>query len=83
VTSDATARIHAAFSHMHQGNTALTRDMLRHLDMTQLLQVQLSAMRFIAAAAEVFDERLLASALLTPDALPDGVEGFAIQGRPS
>jgi len=80
---NAAARTHAAWSHMVQGNAHMCRDMLRLLDPLQLLQVQLSACRLIAAAGEVVDEQLLASALLTPDALPDdgGLEVCTWCGR--
>ena len=85
---NAAARANAAWSYTVQGKTDTARDALRHLDGLQLLQLQCHAGRLHALAGEVFDEKTepdiqgLAAALLTPDCptLPEGVEGYAIEG---
>ena len=85
------ARANAAWSYIVQGKTDLARDALRHLDPLQLLQLECHAGRLIGLAAAVFDELTqpdlagLVAALLTPDCptLPEGVEGYAIEGRPA
>jgi hypothetical protein len=84
IPTDAPTHVVCAYRWLDHGDVAMTEDRLRQLtpgEQREAYTVLLRLATIVTALICEHDMANVAAAALTPDALPEHVEGFAIHGR--